>query len=56
MIAATKSQLTFLSKLIQEVEPTMKIPANCSLQMAQARIKWLLKKKANPSITKKQYL
>jgi hypothetical protein len=52
----TEKQLYTLAKLIKEVEPEMKIPENCNKHMASVRIAWLLKKKSNPKITKKQYL
>jgi hypothetical protein len=52
----TKHQLTLLQLLIKEVKPEMVIPSNCSYHMAQARINWLKRKKANPNISKRQYM
>jgi hypothetical protein len=56
MKLATPKQLAYLKKLIQQVEPEMVIPKDCTLHQAQRRIDWLLRKKANPTITKKIYM
>lgn len=54
--AITHKQLDTLQKLIKEVEPEMVIPKYCTTHMAARRIHWLLMKKYNRKITKKQYM
>jgi len=56
MITPTKAQMSLLNKLIFEIEPDMKLPIYLSKEMVSNRIQWLLKKKANKSITKKQFI
>jgi hypothetical protein len=53
---ATDKQLATLKHLVKQVEPEMIIPNPCSKNMASVRIKWLIKKRANPNISKKQYM